>query len=111
MVAGPVPPTVPDALAAVAAGLQAVVVIDAPTAVPESVSAVADVVAGGDELEAVVQGFETNPLAAGALTMLLRDSERRPVEAGLAAESAVYSTLQAGPEFATWRRDATPAAT
>ena len=108
VVAGPVPPTVPDALATVAAGLQAVVVIDAPTPVPESVSAVADVVAGGDELEAVVQGFETNPLAAGALTMLLRDSERRPVEAGLAAESAVYSTLQAGPEFASWRRARPP---
>ena len=37
--------------------------------------------------------------------MLLRDSEQRSVEDGLAAESAVYSTLQSGPEFTAWRRD------
>ena len=45
------------------------------------------------------------PIAAAALAVLLRASERRSVEDGLAAESAVYSTLQSGPEFTAWRRD------
>jgi Enoyl-CoA hydratase/isomerase len=103
VIVGPMPATLPDELVAAAAGLQAIVVADAAESAPESVTAVADVIAGS-ELDAVVRGFEANPIAAGALTMLLRDSERRPVEAGLAAESAVYSTLQAGPEFAAWRR-------
>jgi enoyl-CoA hydratase/carnithine racemase len=35
--------------------------------------------------------------------MLLRGSEGRSVAEGLLAESAVYSTLQGGPEFAAWR--------
>jgi enoyl-CoA hydratase/carnithine racemase len=35
--------------------------------------------------------------------MLLRVQGDRTVGDGLAAESAVYSTLQAGPEFASWR--------
>ncbi len=108
VVAGPVPSGVPDDLVTAAGGLQAIVAVEAASPPPASVSAVADVVAGGDELEAVVAGCEANPIAAGALTMLLRDSERRSVEAGLAAESAVYSTLQAGPEFATWREARPP---
>jgi enoyl-CoA hydratase/carnithine racemase len=109
VVAGPVPSDLPDEIVSAAASLQAIVVVDAASPVPASVAVVADVIACGDELEAVVGGFEANPLAAGALTMLLRDSERRSVEAGLAAESAVYSTLQAGPEFAAWRRMRPPA--
>jgi enoyl-CoA hydratase/carnithine racemase len=44
-----------------------------------------------------------NPLAATALALLLRGSETRPLGAGLAAESAVYSMLQGGVEFAAWR--------
>jgi enoyl-CoA hydratase/carnithine racemase len=35
--------------------------------------------------------------------MLLRGAEERSIEDGLLAESAVYSSLQAGPEFAAWR--------
>jgi enoyl-CoA hydratase/carnithine racemase len=45
------------------------------------------------------------PIAAAALAVLLRASEHRSVEDGLAAESAVYSTLQSGPEFTAWRQD------
>jgi enoyl-CoA hydratase/carnithine racemase len=44
-----------------------------------------------------------NPIAAGALAALLRSSAGLPVAAGLVAESATYSLLQAGPEFARWR--------
>jgi hypothetical protein len=55
-------------------------------------------------LAALLEEVGRHPIAAAALAVLLRDSDRRPVEAGLAAESAVYSTLQAGPEFAEWRR-------
>ncbi|MDQ1515769.1 MAG: hypothetical protein QOE80_1599, partial [Actinomycetota bacterium] len=47
--------------------------------------------------------FEQTPLAATALALLLRGSENRSVEEGLVAESAAYSTLQAGPEFTRWR--------
>jgi enoyl-CoA hydratase/carnithine racemase len=42
-------------------------------------------------------------LASVALALLLRGSERRTIGEGLVAESAVYSLLQAGPEFAAWR--------
>lgn len=42
------------------------------------------------------------PIAAIAATLLLRRSPGRTVDEDLAAESAVYSTLQAGPEFAAW---------
>jgi enoyl-CoA hydratase/carnithine racemase len=45
-----------------------------------------------------------NPLASVTLAVLLRDAERRPLTAGLVAESMAYGILQAGPEFAAWRR-------
>lgn len=65
-------------------------------------------VAPGDPLlGAMVDSIERHPLASTAFAVLLRDSTDRTVEAGLAAESAVYSTLQAGPEFAAWRRGGT----
>jgi hypothetical protein len=44
-----------------------------------------------------------SPIAATSLAVLLRGSEHRSVEEGLAAESAVYSVLQSGPEFTRWR--------
>jgi hypothetical protein len=43
------------------------------------------------------------PIASVSFAMLLRDSATRSIGAGLAAESAVYSALQSGPEFARWR--------
>ena len=42
----------------------------------------------------------TNPLASTPLATLLRGAAARSVTEGLLAESAVYSALQAGPEFA-----------
>jgi hypothetical protein len=73
---------------------------------PSPLAAVADVVPESEtDLEAVVAAVEARPLAATALAMLLRHSEGRSVAEGLLAESAVYSTLQGGPEFAAWRAD------
>ena len=65
-----------------------------------------DVLLGADDpmLAALVEQVARFPVAAASLAVLLRASERRSIEDGLAAESAVYSTLQAGPEFAAWRR-------
>jgi enoyl-CoA hydratase/carnithine racemase len=55
------------------------------------------------ELAPVLAGIDTSPLAAAALVQCLRTGEGLGVEAGLVLESLVYSTLQAGPEFAAWR--------
>jgi len=54
-------------------------------------------------LEAIRETVARAPRAAAALAALLRQTERLPVPDGLAAESAVYSMLLAGPEFAAWR--------
>lgn len=51
-----------------------------------------------DDLVAMVTRF---PLATTSFVVHLRAVESASVEHGLAMESAVYSTLQAGPEFAT----------
>ena len=70
----------------------------------EAVARACDVrVASRAELDTLRMGFEKTPLAALAFVQLLRAQAARPsVAAGLAAESFVYSTLQAGPEFAGW---------
>ncbi|HEX5066820.1 MAG TPA: enoyl-CoA hydratase/isomerase family protein [Myxococcota bacterium] len=60
------------------------------------------VVESADACAALVQACARQPLAAAALVQLLRLSEGRPVADGLVAESLVYSTLQAGPDFAAW---------
>jgi len=57
----------------------------------------------GDELETTIDAVAANPHAATALALVLRGSEARPVAEGLQLESAVYGTLQGGPEFAAWR--------
>ena len=64
-----------------------------------------DVLLAADDpmLALVVEQVGRFPIAAVSLAVLLRGSMSRTVEDGLAAESAVYSTLQAGPEFAAWR--------
>jgi hypothetical protein len=59
------------------------------------------------ELDAVRRTVVERPNASVALAVLLRGALRRGLGEGLAAESAVYSTLQAGPEFLAWR-DAHP---
>ena len=59
-------------------------------------------------LDAIEAAVTSTPLAASTLTTLLRDAARRPVDEGLLAESAAYSSLQAGPEFASWRASRPP---
>lgn len=65
------------------------------------------------ELAALRASVRERPLASMALVQLLRHGAARSVEAGLVAESLVYATLQAGPEFAAWletRKPPSPAA-
>lgn len=63
-----------------------------------------DVLVGRDDsvLTPIVEAAERTPLAATALAVLLRGAPHRSIDDGLSAESAVYSSLQAGPEFAAW---------
>ena len=69
-----------------------------------------DVVLTADDplLDVVIQNVEAHPIAASSLAVLLRQFPHRHVDLGLAAESAVYSTLQAGPEFAKWLQSRPP---
>jgi enoyl-CoA hydratase/carnithine racemase len=55
-----------------------------------------------DELALLDDRIRAHPLASAALVQLLRHSDKRDIEAGLIAESLVYSTLQSGPEFRAW---------
>jgi hypothetical protein len=64
-----------------------------------------DVVATSEaEAAPVLATASRVPIAATALAQLLRLGERLGLHDGLVAESLVYSTLQAGPEFAAWRQ-------
>ncbi|MGZ7003879.1 MAG: enoyl-CoA hydratase/isomerase family protein, partial [Acidimicrobiales bacterium] len=98
---GPAPPEVVER----SRELPVVVVIDASVEAPPASAQVADVVASGDDLEALLVGARASPQAATALALLLRASEERSVFDGLAAESAVYSTLQGGTGFRQWRTE------
>lgn len=51
---------------------------------------------------ALFAAFRATPVAALSYAQLLRAAPRRTVYEALVAESFVYSTLQAGSEFATW---------
>jgi enoyl-CoA hydratase/carnithine racemase len=91
------------AVAARAAALPAVLIANGhdPDRPPVHADVVVDAaVAGVDDVLATV---EANPIAATTLAVLLRGAPYRDTATGLAAESAAYSTLQAGPEFARWR--------
>jgi enoyl-CoA hydratase/carnithine racemase len=69
-----------------------------------SLASVCDVcVSGRSKLERLLEGFEETPFAALAFVQLLRSASTTSIHAGLLAESFVYSTLQAGPEFERWR--------
>ena len=88
-------------------GLPAVVlgVTTAPQPLDHAGAVACDLVlAPGDPaVDAIAATVTANPTAAVALVLLLRGTDGRSVDDGLLAESAVYSTLQAGPEFARWR--------
>jgi len=109
-----------DELIAGEEGVSAIVILDSPTAItpPGSLPLVvcalggefggvgpahADVVFGAGDVDAALATIGRSPIAAVALSVLLRMSTFLPVDSGLAAESATYSLLQAGPEFASWR--------
>lgn len=51
----------------------------------------------------VEENLAAAPIAATTLALLLRGVDRRSLGDGLVAESAAYSVLQSGPEFAAWR--------
>ncbi len=61
---------------------------------------------GSPELSATLDTVGANPLASTALAVLLRHGGRGAVAQGLVAESMAYGLLQAGPEFAAWRKGA-----
>jgi hypothetical protein len=52
--------------------------------------------------ERIAEICATRPLCTSALAVLLQQTGVLPVWEGLVAESATYSTLLAGPEFAQW---------
>ena len=66
-----------------------------------------DVVAeeGAPALDRIVENLHARPIACATLALLLRrpDADAGRLDDGLVAESAAYSVLQAGPEFAAWR--------
>ena len=54
-------------------------------------------------LDRIDENLAARPIAATTLALLLRAAPRRSIADGLVAESAAYSVLQSGPEFAAWR--------
>ena len=62
---------------------------------------------GDQRLDTVVATIARHPVASASLAVLLRAGAHLSVEHALAAESAVYSTLQSGAEFAAWRAGST----
>ncbi len=70
----------------------------------------ADLVVSEAELDRVSSIVADHPIAATSLAVLLRSIPALSVDAGLAAESAVYSTLQSGAEYREWRADREPVA-
>ena len=71
---------------------------------PAEPDEVCDVVVAADDpwLDVVLANVRQHPLTSTALAVHLRRTLLTTVDEGLAAESAVYSLLQAGPEFAAW---------
>lgn len=54
------------------------------------------------QIDAIASTVTRSPLASTAFAQLLRGAGERSVADGLLLESAVYSTLQGGPELAAW---------
>ena len=101
-------PTVHSGLSAVIVGVTSGSSDHAPVDVPAAPWCDVVIPDGSDDLEEIVAHVESTPLAATALAILLRGAEHRSLEEGLLVESACYSTLQAGPEFARWRASRPP---
>jgi enoyl-CoA hydratase/carnithine racemase len=87
-----------------------IVVAQGDTALAPGWAALSDVVLGegDDSLDDIEATVAAQPIASTSLALLLRGDSHRSVEEGLVAESAVYSMLQAGPEFAAWRAASPP---
>jgi enoyl-CoA hydratase/carnithine racemase len=96
---GPGPARPDEMTERVAAAPYVVVGLGATETAPSFV----DVAVAEAELDAVLAAIAQAPIAATAYALLLRGSGSRSVGEGLIAESATYSMLQAGPEFAAWR--------
>lgn len=62
-----------------------------------------DVVVGEGDIARLRETVEKFPVASATLAVLLRYSGELSDEGALAAESATYSTLQAGAEFSRWK--------
>ena len=58
---------------------------------------------GDATLERIAENVSDHPVTATTLALLLRGQHNVSVGEGLVAESAAYSVLQSGPEFAAWR--------
>jgi enoyl-CoA hydratase/isomerase-like protein len=86
-----------------------VIAVDRP---PGEVPPLADAVVdeGVASLDDLLKVLQANPVAATSLAMLLRTAGPT-LGAGLVSESAVYSLLQGGAEFAAWRAKTPPRAT
>ncbi len=89
------------------ASLPFVVITVADGTVDETWQQLSDVAVDQSDpaLAEIVANVTDRPLACTTLALLLRGASRRPVPDGLVAESAAYSVLQSGPEFAAWRAD------
>ena len=66
---------------------------------PKHIDAVAN---NDDELNALTQSIQDNPIASQCLVQLLRLNETVSIKQAVQAESLTYSTLQHGSEFNTW---------
>jgi enoyl-CoA hydratase/carnithine racemase len=87
------------------AGLPAVLLAVGPrdlAGAAAQVAALVDVVVDHDP-GPVLDTVQRWPMASVALVLVLRATLQLDVSAALAAESAAYSMLQSGPEFARWR--------
>lgn len=101
--AAPDRPVVVDLRSSPAADVSAVAELAAVTIAIGGSSHVPDVVVDDENGAAeVVEAVRRNPIAATALALHLRASATLEVAAAIVAESATYSTLQAGPEHGAW---------
>jgi hypothetical protein len=87
------------------ASLPFVVVGVSHGSVPDRWLVLCDVVVdeGDPALDRVAANVTEHPITAATLALLLRGQDHLSVGEGLVAESAAYSVLQSGPEFAAWR--------